>query len=1076
LSQLIDVRPDEYLPAGLMALYGYLVMTSYYIIKPVSNSAFVHHVGAENLPYFYVLTAAFVVVVTLVYSRYVDRIGKRALLLGTFAFLAMNLLVFQWWLRDEEVWSSSTFYIWSDIYPVVLVSQFWLVNNLLFSTAQAKRLFGPIGVGLIFGGVTGSAIAGVFAHTLGNRNLLLVAAPILGICMAIVWRLFPYMRWRQEGVSGRLAEDVSRDALQRVRRSSHLRTIATLLSLTIVVSTMVDWQFNRAADLYIHGENEKTEFYGWFFVTLNVVSMLIQLFFTSFVLRRFGVGIAMMILPLGLLVASIGVLAVPVLLTVALAKATEGGLRYSLDQSTRELLFLPVPSELKIKVKPLIDLVAYRGGTGVGGLLLIVFVNVLGWPIRDISFLVLACIALWLYQTLRMRREFRNSIKRLIGVRDVDVDHVIHPHLGVETTKELRATLSAGSIEEVLYALALLQIDPPLKVRDDLVGLLSHDSSKVRTDAIAILTQIGSYDLQKHIMPMLNDPAISVRREAIRFLCLWASSSRQEHLKCFLLHDKEDVRLAAISCLVHHGGKDEIAAGIDQIRKLAGSPRVSVRLAAAQLLGDISEPTDESREIVRKLLDDDPVVRHAALVSIGTSGDVELLSDILNRLAEPEDRHAAIDALRKFGNKIHRELLDCIEVEDTPFVTRLTLFRLFHPDAEPKTVERLVSMIPRLDPYSRFEALKTLNKLRRDREGLVNLDRDEMDSVIKHEIRVAYRWAVALNDLAGRENEDRDSRMEFLLRTIRQRCDEAAERAFRALGMDYPLEDLYASFVALGSGYSRDREHGFELIDTVLRTRHRRLLDPLLNPDATISEVVAAAKGRFDVSRREPDDLLTELCEDDDFWIATLARRVKGRDPPLAPNKIPGVSFEKHWLVGAFDVPIPTEIDEEEIMTIIDRAEVLSRTKIFGSVRTEDLAALAILLEKVSFDKGDTVFEEGAPGRKLYLVVRGRLEAWKKDHVLFTAGPGRSVGLLSLLDGTRYRHTAIATEATTTLVLARESFTRLMEKHHRLVQNVVSYLVGTIREINEADQKEETDQHATRAALVHVAGNKSFLG
>ena len=94
IRTLIGIRPGEWQRVGLMFAYFFLVITSYYVIKPVRNSLFIERLGADNLPYVYIATALFVGVIISYYSRFADRIGRQALVLGTFAFLASSLLFF----------------------------------------------------------------------------------------------------------------------------------------------------------------------------------------------------------------------------------------------------------------------------------------------------------------------------------------------------------------------------------------------------------------------------------------------------------------------------------------------------------------------------------------------------------------------------------------------------------------------------------------------------------------------------------------------------------------------------------------------------------------------------------------------------------------------------------------------------------------------------------------------------------------------------------------------------------------------------------------------------------------------
>ncbi|NIP61023.1 MAG: hypothetical protein GWM92_17275, partial [Gemmatimonadetes bacterium] len=382
------------------------------------------------------------------------------------------------------------------------------------------------------------------ADRLGTEDLLLVSVGILALCAFIVWLLREEMEAGEEA-SARLTEDLSQGAFSLLRDSSHLRTIAAILGLTIIVGTLLDWQFNRAVELHIVGEDAKTEFFGKFFAILNVVSISVQVVFTGWVLRRYGLQVALLVLPLGLAVASAGILAVPVLLTASLAKGTEGALRYSLDQATRELLFLPVPTHVKYKAKPLVDLAIYRGGTGVGGILLLLAVNVAGLGIREVSVLVFVALGLWIAAALRMRREFGRSLRRLIGVQDVRLEELVVGHLNAETIEELRRTLRGGEVERITYALALLERAPTPELARDLRELLDHPDEEVRRRAVATLSKMRSEGHADDVRPLLEDASLDVRTEAVRYVCEFGGVDPAAQMESFL-SDESEVRLAAV--------------------------------------------------------------------------------------------------------------------------------------------------------------------------------------------------------------------------------------------------------------------------------------------------------------------------------------------------------------------------------------------------------------------------------------------------------------------------------------------------------------------------------------------------
>ena len=265
-----------------------------------------------------------------------DRLSPKRLIPITYGFLASNLVLFSWLLRHESLATSATFYTWAKLYPVLTVSQFWLMTDALFEPRQARRLFGFIGAGGILGGIAGGFLAGIAAEAIGTENLLVASAVLITLCAGIATYLHP------EAATDRPTKTIEAggheavgSAAQIVRESAHLRALSIILTLTIIVSTVVDWQMNKAVELFVAGEDGKTAFYGRFFALLNVASLLVQVVLTSYVLKRFGIRVALLLLPLGLLTGALGVLVHPALWTAALAKGADGTLRYSLDQSTR---------------------------------------------------------------------------------------------------------------------------------------------------------------------------------------------------------------------------------------------------------------------------------------------------------------------------------------------------------------------------------------------------------------------------------------------------------------------------------------------------------------------------------------------------------------------------------------------------------------------------------------------------------------------------------------------------------------------------------------------------------------------
>ena len=1048
-GSLTDIRREEVVPVALLSGYGFLALTSYYLLKPARNSVFVDRVGADNLPYVYILTAILVAIVMLGYSRYVDRVRQVVLLLGTFGFLISNLLLFWWLLRDDSFVVSGAFYIWGKLYPLLLVSQFWLVGNLLFTTRQARRLFGLVGLGPILGGVAGSTIAALIATVVGTRTLLLIAALFLVLCGGLVLLLAPHMS-RGRTVSGRLTEGISGDAFRLLRESSHLRTIAMILGLTILVGTLVDWQFNSAVEAFVPGEDQKTAFFGRFFAALNVGSVLVQLLLTGFVLRKFGIGLAMLALPAGLLVTSLGVLLIPGLLTAVLLKGTEGGIRYSLDQSTRELLFLPVTTDVKYKVKPLIDMAVYRGGTGLGGIVLLVAVHYLGFSLRHVAVLSIFLIAVWAIATLRMRGEFRESIKRLIGVRDVDLEDLILQRLGAETISELRDVLVRGDEQQVVYALGLLEHRAPSDLATDLRLLLEHESPAVRTRALTRLSELGAAEALSDALLLLDDPSLLVRVEAIHFVCQYGPVEADRQMEQFLRDPDSAVRLAALACPLQkeHPDQTQRERAEQALETAAAAETPEERLEAARELAQLNALSEGLREVLGRLLGDpDVTVRHAAMQAVGTTQTKELIPWLLAQVCCGSDRQAARSALEMFGPEAHEKLIKVLRDPAVPERVRIEVPPLLFRNAEQRTADLLFHTIPQAPPPVRFRILKVLDKLRRDRADLV-LDRYDIRPLVRREVVEAYRWWAALHALA-----DGDGYSDSLLTaTLQQRVDEAAERALRALGLHYPLEDLYAAYTAMRSEDPRMRGSGFELLDNTLPREYRELFDPLLNPDES-AESRAAAAPRYGAQLSNREDTLQNLAAGEDRWVALLTCMESGC-AELAPPRTPEPPYHEHPLTETFIGASQAGLEPEEttVMTTIsktiEKAEAIGRTDLFRQLRTKDQALVAALTEEREYMADEIIFREGEPSHELLILVEGSVTARRDCCDIFTAEAGETVGDLALLDGLPRNYEAVAAAPTRALALEREAFFNLLEERFQVVRDVLAHISGVVRKLN----------------------------
>src|SRR3990167_2249582 len=171
-KRFVQIRPGEGRKVLLTFLYFFLIITSYYVMKPVSRSLVLGELGSRMVPYADLICAILMGPIVTLFARLVDRVPKPRLVSYSFWFVIGVLVVFWKLLQWSLAWVAGAFYIWVAIFSVLVVTLFWLVANDLYRPREAKRLFGFIGSGGLLGGIVGSSIAAAGAKVIGTKHLL----------------------------------------------------------------------------------------------------------------------------------------------------------------------------------------------------------------------------------------------------------------------------------------------------------------------------------------------------------------------------------------------------------------------------------------------------------------------------------------------------------------------------------------------------------------------------------------------------------------------------------------------------------------------------------------------------------------------------------------------------------------------------------------------------------------------------------------------------------------------------------------------------------------------------------------
>jgi AAA family ATP:ADP antiporter len=336
------------------------------------------------------------------------------------------------------------------------------------------------------------------------------------------------------------------------------------------------------AQAFIPTKDHLAVFFGDFTFYAGILALIVQLLVTSRFLSRFGIGVALCALPLGLIVTSAYMLFAGTLLSVILLRGADWVWRYSIDKSTVELLYLPLPGRIKFQVKWFIDTVIWRMGTGVAGLTVLFFVTYLRLTARQLNWVVLVWLGAWLASAWVARKQYLTTLKESIREHRAAAEP---PVLDRSTADVLNASLSASDHAEVLYALSVLESEQHSSRRPIRV-LLNHPAAEVRKKAISVLDAGGDKTVLPLIEVLLQDPTLQVRTEALLFLAHHGHVDPLERIQ--QLGDFADfsIRAAMVAFLARPGEVQNLAFARQLLAGMveeSGPDRQRTRIEAARL-------------------------------------------------------------------------------------------------------------------------------------------------------------------------------------------------------------------------------------------------------------------------------------------------------------------------------------------------------------------------------------------------------------------------------------------------------------------------------------------------------------
>ncbi len=401
LSRIIDVRAGEVPALAWSWLYIFSLLSSYYIMRPIRDQMGVAG-GVNNLQWLFTGTLIGMVLLNLPFSYLVKTFPREKFIAISYRFFSANILLFALALYvatpEQTIWVGRIFFIWTSIFNLFVISIFWQMIVDVFTSEQGKRLFGFIAAGATLGAIAGSAFTVSTVEHMAPAYLMIGAALMLEVavfCVRRLSRLSAALSERpraepEQPIGGTLLGGI-RDALS----SSYLLNVSLFLLLYAVTSTFLYFQQAAVVSHAFANRAAQTQFFASVDLGVNVLTLAVQLFLTGRILKRFGVGTTLSLLPLFSVIGFGALALLPTLSAVVAFQLIRRAGNFAVARPTREVLFTVLPREDRYKAKSFIDTVVYRLGDQIGAWSF-ALLTALGLGLMQVSVVAAVLSAVWL--------------------------------------------------------------------------------------------------------------------------------------------------------------------------------------------------------------------------------------------------------------------------------------------------------------------------------------------------------------------------------------------------------------------------------------------------------------------------------------------------------------------------------------------------------------------------------------------------------------------------------------------------------------------------------------------------------
>ena len=1028
--------------------FSFCIVAVGMIAKTARDAYFLSRFEKSILPLMFLAVAVIIAPTLTYYTKLTNKFSPRKLFIIMSSIFTVSFILIQPFISGFII---PVVYIWGEIVVAISLMQFWGFASSSFEPQQAKRLFGIIGGGGSFAVMLIGMNLKPFVNVFGTDELLFVAAGFLVIASVFGIQSIQYFNKipAKKGAAKKVSEKKKR------KKDPFIIGIGTIVALSAIVTMLVDYQFKMIASSAFPNEADLVAFFGSFYSIAGAASIIMQFFITGPLLSRFGILIGLLILPFFLIAGSATLLFAPVLISASFAKFSDQTFKFTINNSSLELLWLPVPPNIRKYIKPQIGGTVKAIAEGLSGLLVFFLVKII--ELQFLSVIALGAIVAWLFTSIRVKANYVKQLETAISKRQIDFEDLNVDVQDAAMVKTIEQTLSSKDEIQQLFALEIIEGLPLSSWKDSLERLFKE----------------GSVDVRKRILSMAWDEEFILSNEDI------ISTMKKD----------DDVAIEAIMV----AGRRKLTEILPDLEPLLSADSLPTRAAAAAAILLLeADHTDKAEAVLIKMLDDDDestqatalnrlvynnsilpqeklieflknegsVISNVSLTIAEKRENPELIPGIISNLDIPKARAQARRTLNKFSDDlVIEEFEKLLSSSDLSRKLRQGIIRALREYPNDKPIDMLLGQLDKDDQDVYNKAVDSLLAIAR-----LHPFGEDKKAKISKEIRMIASRVYALNE-AIKLIPDDDNK--FLMYDYLNNEIQNTLPTLLKLGViDIPDTPIETYIHTVKSGDPAKLPFLLEFFENIFSKEERDIINPLIEP-ISLTERSTIGHSHFKDLPNNLDTVITESVYSPNKWESVIALDYLIKTEKMNVFKeldwsnVPVTDANKELLTRTIEkngtnlefIPIDSfklEDTKLSMYSTLEKTIILKSVDLFKTIPAENLSRISQITEEVQFEANTQIFAEGDYGDSLFIVVNGNVKIHKGDLELVTLGKGSCLGEMALLDDEPRSADATVTEEDSILFkIEQEGFYEVMGSQSDIMEGIIKLLTGRLRDANE---------------------------